>query len=146
MKRLLTVTIFALMALPAFAEPGPRPGTAEALQCLIGVREEASKCLKLFRGRAQSAAAPWVFHNEEQLKRDQLMSATYWGRANRSNIFDVKVLRNWPVQEMDIYDVKFPDREYTFYIAPADADGRIRALAIGLYGPRDLAKLSGMRG
>jgi hypothetical protein len=44
---------------------------------------------------------------------------------------------------MDIFDVKFAHVEYTFYISPADADGKIRALAIPLYGPHDPLQFGG---
>jgi hypothetical protein len=43
--------------------------------------------------------------------------------------------------EMDIFDVKFAHLEWTFYIAPADADGKIHYLAIRLYPPHDLNQI-----
>ena len=50
---------------------------------------------------------------------------------------------NQPTTEMDIFDVKFAHVEYSIYVSPADADGKIRALAIRLYAPHDLLQLSG---
>ena len=70
--------------------------------------------------------------------RGALISSSYWGRASDSNIYDARILIHQPTTEMDIFDVKFAHVEYTFYISPADADGKIRALAILLYAPHDL--------
>ena len=89
---------------------------------------------------------PWVFDNPDRdFKRGHLVSNTYWGRASDSNIFDARVMTNLPTTEMDIFDVKFAHIEYSFYISPADADGKIRALGIRLYAPHDLLQLSGTR-
>jgi hypothetical protein len=46
-----------------------------------------------------------------------------------------------PADEMDIYDAKFAHHEYTFYIAPAGADGKIHALAVRYYAPHSLDQL-----
>ncbi len=80
---------------------------------------------------------------DRDFKRGPLVFSNYWGRASESNIFDAKILINQPTTEMDIFDVKFAHVEYTFYISPADADGKIRALAIRLYAPHDLLQISG---
>lgn len=124
------------MADPSPAASGPRHGTVEAMQCLV--RQGAAACEKMFQGGARVTAMPWVFENPNRdFKRGPLVSSNYWGRASESNIFDAKAMINQPTTEMDIFDVKFAHVEYTFYISPADADGKIRALAIRLYAPHD---------
>ena len=132
----------SLVADPSPAAPGPRPGTVEAMQCLI--RQGSAECEKMFQGSARVAARRWVFPDPERdFKRGALVSSSYWGRASDSNRFDVRILTSQPTKEMDIFDVKFAHVEYTFYISPADADGKIRALAIPLYGPHDPLQLEG---
>ena len=127
-------------ALPSVAlaqgGPGPRPGTEAAVQCLV--RQGPKDCEKMFVGRAWTAARPWVFENPDRdFKRGPLVSDDYWGRASKTNAFDARILIDQPVTEMDLYDVKFAHVEYTFYVAPADADGKIHGLAIRLYPPHD---------
>jgi hypothetical protein len=127
---------------PSSTGPGPRPGTVEAVQCLV--RQGPAECEHMFQGGARRAAAPWVFANlNRDFKRGPLVSSNYWGRASDSNIFDAKMMINQPTTEMDIFDVKFAHVEYSIYVSPADADGKIRALAIRLYAPHDLLQLSG---
>jgi len=145
----ITVSLTAPSAMADLspAAPGPRPGTLEAMQCLLGVREEPNECIRMFRGGAQRTAMPWVFLGAEpKFQRGVLVSSTYWGRASESNMFDVKAMRGWPVKEMDIFDVKFAHTEYTFYVSPADAEGKIRALTVLLYAPHDLFQVSGCTG
>jgi len=85
---------------------------------------------------------PWMFENPDRdFKRGPLVSSSCWGRASDSNRFDARILIDQPTKEMDIFDVKFAHVEYTFYIAPADADGKIRALAMTLYAPHDPLQL-----
>jgi len=121
---------------------GPRTGTVEAMRCLV--RQGPPPCKEMFRGRAQKAALPWIFEDPDRdFKRGALVSSNYWGRASDSNRFDARILIDQPTREMDIFDVKFAHVEYTFYISPADADGKIRALAIPLYGPHDPLQLGG---
>ena len=120
------------------AAAGPRPGTVEAMQCLAGIRQESGECMKIFVGSAQRTAAPWVFVSAEQkFQRGPLLSSNYWGRASEANMFDAKAMRGLPTREMDIFDVKFAHTEYTFYISPADANGKINAITILLYAPHD---------
>jgi len=98
----------------------------------------------MFRGSARTAAMPWVIANPDRdFKRGPLVFSTYWGRASDSNRFDARILTSQPTKEMDIFDVKFAHVEYTFYISPADADGKIRALAMPLYAPHDPLQLGG---
>jgi hypothetical protein len=124
------------------AASGPRPGTVEAMRCLV--RQGPAGCEKMFQGGARVTAMPWVFENPDRdFKRGHLIFSNYWGRASNSNIFDARVLINQPTTEMDIFDVKFAHIEYSFYTSPPDADGKIRALAIRLYAPHDLLQLSG---
>jgi hypothetical protein len=137
----------SLLSPSAVAEPppaalGPRPGTVEAMQCLV--RQGPAACKTMFRGGARTAAMPWVVENPDRdFKRGPLLSSSYWGRASDSNRFDARILIHQPTTEMDIFDVKFAHVEYTFYISPADADGKIRALAMPLYGPHDPLQLGG---
>jgi hypothetical protein len=98
----------------------------------------------MFRGSAWTAAGRWVFQDPDRdFKRGPLVFSKYWGRASDSNIFDARVLIGQPTTEMDIFDVKFAHVEWSFYISPADPDGKIRALAIRLYAPHDLLQVSG---
>jgi hypothetical protein len=98
----------------------------------------------MFRGSAWVAARPWVFENPNRdFKRGALVSSNFWGRATDSNIYDAKILNSQPATEMDIFDVRFAHIKYSFYISPADADGKIRAVAIRLYEPHDPLQLSG---
>ena len=149
MNRILTIALIAsllsaaAMAEPAPAGPGPRPGTVEAMRCLV--RQDTSEsCKTMFQGGARKVAMPWLFENPDRdFKRGALVSSSYWGRATNSNRFDARILTRQPTKEMDIFDVRFAHVEYTFYISPADADGKITALAIPLYGPHDPLQLGG---
>ena len=139
-----TATLLAtsVVADPAPAASGPRPGTVEAMRCLV--RQGSPACEKMFQGSARKAAMPWVFQDPNRdFKRGHLVSSEYWGRASDSNRFDAGILIHQPTKEMDIFDVKFAHVEYTFYISPADADGKIRALAMPLYAPHDPLQLGG---
>jgi hypothetical protein len=85
-----------------------------------------------------------VFQNvNRDFKRGALVSSDYWGRASDSNIYDARAMIHQPTTEMDIFDVKFAHIKYSFYISPADADGKIQALTILLYEPHDRLQLSG---
>ena len=148
MKLFLTLALSAsflsstVRAVPSDAAAGPRPGTVEAMQCLV--RQGPAECKTMFRGSARIVAMPWLFENPDRdFKRGHLLSSNYWGRASDTNIFDVRAMIGKPTKEMDIFDVKFAHVEYTFYISPADADGKIRALAIPLYAPHDPLQLGG---
>lgn len=128
------------MADPSQAASGPRPGTVEAMRCLV--RQGPVGCEKVFVGEARVIAMPWVFDNPNRdFKRGQLLSSGFWGRASDTNIFDAKILIRQPTKEMDIFDIKFAHIEYTFYISPADDEGKIRAVAIRLYAPHDLLQV-----
>ena len=132
----------AAMADPSPAASGPRPGTVEAMHCLV--RQGPAGCEKMFKGSAWVAASPWVFEDPNRdFKRGALVFSNFWGRASDSNVFDNRILVNQPTREMDIFDVKFAHVEYSFYISPTDADGKIRALAFRLYAPHDVLQLSG---
>jgi len=150
MKKLALSLLALLIASPpsamadeAAAASGPRPGTVAAMQCLVGIRQAPAECIKMFVGNAQRTAPPWVFVSAEQkFQRGPLVNSTYWGRASEKNMFDVKAMRALPTKEMDIFDVKFAHTEYTFYISPADAEGKIKALTILLYAPHDPFQVS----
>jgi len=96
----------------------------------------------MFVGAAWVTARHWVFDDPERdFKRGQLLSSSFWGRASDANVFDAKVLVRQPTREMDIFDIKFAHVEYTFYISPADDQGKIHAVAILLYAPHDLLQV-----
>ena len=123
---LLTTTV---VADPSPAAPGPRPGTVEAMQCLV--RQGPRACGDVFQGGARIPAQGWVFHDPDRdFKRGALVSSAFRRRASDANGCDVMAMIGKPTREMDIFDVKFAHVGYTFYISPADADGKIRALAI----------------
>jgi hypothetical protein len=125
---------------PAASGP-PRPGTVEAARCLV--RQGPAGCEKVFQGRAWVTARSWVFANvNRDFKRGAFVSSNFWGRAADSNIYDARAMIHQPTSEMDIFDVKFAHVKYTFYISPADADGKIQALAILLYEPHDRLQLA----
>jgi hypothetical protein len=150
MKKLaLSLSVFfslSLVATSVVADPAaspPRPGTVEAMQCLVR-QDSSATCKTMFQGSAREIAMGWVFQDSNRdFKRGRLISSSYFGRASDSNRFDARILTSQPTREMDIFDVKFAHVEYTFYISPADADGKIRALAIPLYGPHDPLQLGG---
>src|SRR5579872_4033790 len=81
----------SVVADPSPAGPGPRPGTVEAVQCLV--RQGPAECEHMFEGGARRAAAPWVFANlNRDFKRGPLVSSNYWGRASDSNVFDARMM------------------------------------------------------
>jgi hypothetical protein len=151
MKRLaLLLSVFfaasslslSVVAAPSPGALGPRPGTVEAMQCLV--RTGPAECKTMFQGGARKVAMPWLFENPDRdFKRGRLLSADYWGRTSDSSVFDTRVVTHLPTKEMDIFDVKFAHVEYSFYISPPETDGKIRALAILLYAPHDPLQLSG---
>jgi len=96
----------------------------------------------MFVGRAWTAARPWVFEDPNRdFKRGPLVSSNFWGWASKGNVFDARIMISQPVTEMDIFDVKFAHINYSFYISPADQNGKIRGLAIRLYAPHDLLQI-----
>lgn len=143
MSRILTIAFMAsLLSTSAAAEPppagpGPRPGTVEAMRCLVR-QDTSDPCKSMFQGLARNVAMSLVFQNPDRdFKRGALISSNYWGRASDSSWFDVRALNISLTKEMDIFDVKFGHVEYTYYISPADADGKIRTVIIELYAPHD---------
>jgi hypothetical protein len=126
----------------AQSEAGPRSGTDAAMQCLL--RQGPKGCEQVFVGKATLAARSWVWPDlGRDFNRGPLDRSKYWGQASSKNVFDERVLQRQMTDEMDIFDVKFAHQEWTIYIAPADADGKIHYLAIRLYAPHDLNQLRG---
>lgn len=128
MKLLLTIGFSAsLLSASVMAAQPPRPGTAEAVQCLVG--QGPSGCLAMFqKGRSQTAAMRYVGENPQRaFETGRVLSITYWGR-------DTKSLAR-PGEEGDVFDVKFAHREFTFYID--GAHGKIRSWAFGMNPPSD---------
>ena|SRR6478609_5383002 len=131
----------AMAADPPPASDPPRPGTVDAMKCLI--RQGPKDCQKMFVGGAWQPASPWVFVDANRdFERGDLEFSNFWGRSSETNAFDVKAMRGKPAREMDIFDVKFAHTRYTFYISPADADGKIRSLTIWHYAPHDPFQMS----
>jgi hypothetical protein len=123
------------------AASSPRTGTIEAAQCLV--RQRPAGCEKVFQGRGWVTARNWVFANvNRDFKRGAFVSSNFWGRASDSSIYDARAMIQQPTTEMDIFDVRFGHVKYTFYISPANADGKIQALAILLYEPHDRLQLA----
>lgn len=146
MNRVLTIAVTASLfstSVTAAELPtasGPRPGTAEAMQCLAG--QGPKGCDRMFVGAAGWTARQLVFASAERtFLRGPLISSTYLGQASDSNMFDVRALRGKPIRETAILDVKFAHQECTFYISPPDADGKIRTLVTMLHAPHDLAQI-----
>ena len=134
---LLTTALAVCVSPPAFAQGS---GTDAALQCLL--RQGPKGCQDMFVGKAMLAARPWVWENPgRDFNRGPLEASNYFGAASSDNVFDEKVLHQQMTDDMDIYDVKFAHLEWSFYIAPADADGKIHYLAVRLYAPHDLNQL-----
>jgi hypothetical protein len=117
MKLLLTIGFSApLLSASVLAAQPPRPGTAEAVRCLVG--QGPSGCLAMFqKGRSQTAAIRYVGENPERaFETGRVLSIAYWGR-------DTKSLAR-PSGEADVFDVKFARREYTLYIGGANGKTR----------------------
>jgi hypothetical protein len=124
----------------AQSDAGPRSGTTAAVQCLL--RQGPDGCEQIFVAKATLAARPWLWQDTKRdFNRGPLVFSKYWGRASSSNVFDEKILHAQMTDEMDIYDVKYAHQEWSIYVAPEDADGKIRYLAIRLYPPHDLEQL-----
>jgi hypothetical protein len=143
MNKIFAVTMAAALAAcfssPALAQ-SPRAGTEAALQCLL--HQGPAGCEQIFAGKATLAAKPWVYaNNNRDFGRGPLQSSQFFGQASAGNVFDEKILHRQVTDEMDIYDVKFAHNDWSVYIGPADADGKIRYLAIELYAPHDLHQL-----
>ena len=141
MKMPLAVTLsLSLLGTAATAEPspvpGPRPGTVEALQCLV--HQGPPACEGMLLGGARLSANSWGFRNHNaEWQRGPVVSGNFRRRATTANGCDAMVLTNRPTNEMDIFDVKFAHGVgFTFYISPADANGKIDALSISLW-PHD---------
>ena len=145
LKKFLLATLAGIavcLSPPAFAQSGasPRSGTEAALQCLLG--QGPKRCERMFVGRAMLAAQPWVWPNlTRDVDRGPLEWSKYWGQASSKNVFDERVLQSQMTDEFDIFDIKFAHQEWTIYIAPADADGKIHYLAPRFYAPHDLNQL-----
>jgi hypothetical protein len=135
-----SLTSPSVMGDPSPAAPGPRPGTVEAMRCLVG--QGSKGCDRMFVGAAGWTARELVFASAERtFQRGPLVSSTYLGQASDTNPFDVRALRGKFIRETAILDVKFAHQECTFYISPPDADGKIRTLVTMLHAPHDLAQL-----
>lgn len=140
--------LFLIVAIPAFLlstslvgapspeGSGPRPGTVEALQCLV--RQGPPTCANLFQGGARMIAKNWVYPDAKRdFERGALVSSKFRRRASEANSCDYRAMIGKPTREMDIFDIRFAHVGYTFYISPADAQGNIDALAVSPF-PHDL--------
>ncbi len=134
--------IWAALLCPApLMAQAARPGTEDALRCLL--RRGPDDCRSMFVGPAWATARGWVFDNPNRdFKRGDLLSSSYFGAAAQSNVYDARVLIRSTSSDMDIFDVKFAHIEYSIYISPAAADGKIHDVAIKLYAPHDMDQLA----
>ena len=144
MNKIFAVTMAAALAAcfssPAFAQ---RAGTEAALQCLL--RQGPPGCQDMFVGKATGPARQWTTASPNRdFNRGTLQSSQFFAPATHDNVFDERVLRRQVTDEMDIYDVKFAHNEWSVYIAPPDADGKIRYLAIEFYAPHDTNQIAGL--
>jgi hypothetical protein len=144
MNNIFAVTMAAALAAcfssPALAQ-GPRAGTEAALQCLL--RQGPPGCQDMFVGRATAPARQWAAaNNNRDFRRGPLQSSQFFGQATADNVYDERVLRPQMADVMDIYDVKFAYDDWSVYISPPDADGKIRHLAIQPYAPHDPNQLA----
>jgi hypothetical protein len=140
--KILSVLAFAaIAATPALAQSGAaRPGTEAALQCLLELGPKG--CQEVFAAQARPASDRWVWPNQRRdFDRGALLSSSFWGKASADNVFDQRVMTALTADEFDIFDVKFAHQEWTFYIAPPDADGKIRHVAVRIGAPHDLIQL-----
>jgi hypothetical protein len=129
MKLILTLALSTpFMAADVHAAPSPRPGTAQAVQCLLG--QELSGCVEKFQGgRAETAALRYILANRSRdFETGPVVSITYWGRDKRS--------RERSGEAGDVFDVKFTHAEYTFYISRVE-NGKIRSWAYSTTPPSD---------
>ena len=132
--------IAAGFSVPASAAGSARPGTEEALQCLL--QKGPAGCQQVFAAQATLPGQFWVRPNARRdFNNGPLASADFWGAAARDNPIDQRVMQGQKQDEFDIYDVKFAHQELTFYIAPPDEDGKIRHVAILNGPPHDLNQL-----
>jgi len=136
------IAITALGIAPAMAQGGTaRPGTEEALRCLLELGPKG--CEQVFTAQARRTSDRLVWPNQARdFERGPLLSSSFWGRASANNVFDQRVMSGQMADEFDIFDVKFAHQEFTFYVAPPDADGKIRHLSVDLGAPHDITQLS----
>jgi len=97
----------------------------------------------MFVGRATAPARQWANTNSSRdFQRGPLQSSAFFGQATADNLYDERVLRPQMADEMDICDVKFAHVNWSVYISPPDADGKIRHLSIQFYAPHDPNQLA----
>ena len=104
MKKLaLLVLAFFTASLPSLsvmadtspAASGPRPGTVEAMRCLV--RQGPRQCEHMFQGGARYTAKTWVFPDQDRdFERGALVSSTFRRRASNANGCDIMAMIGKP--------------------------------------------------
>jgi hypothetical protein len=127
MNRILTAPLFILtlftFSAPAVAQTRVMTAhdqTASALKCLLD--HSKNDCKIEFVGSARWAAQRWLWWNANRdFDFGPLLSSEYAG-TQAVNRYLTLVLSG---RRADVYDVKFKNRELTFYIARDALDGKI---------------------
>lgn len=124
MSRILSVAFCALtLSVPALAQTRvmtEHDQTASALRCLL--EHNRTGCKIDFVGSATGPARYWLWWNaNKDFGLGPLVSSEYAG-TEAVNRYLTIVLDGRPA---DVYDVKFKNRELTFYIARDSTDGKI---------------------
>jgi hypothetical protein len=134
-----TLTALALAAalLPCAASAQtrvvkPHGETTAALMCLLDHVGDA--CKIDFAGGAQLAAARWLHWSpNREFALGDLVSAEY-AYTQSQNAYTTKALA---ARTADVYHVKYKHQDYSFYIVPPGADGKILYMLIRSGAPRD---------
>ena len=124
MSRILSVAFCTLtLSMPALAQTRvmtEHDQTASALRCLL--EHNRTGCKIDFVGSATGPARYWLWWNaNKDFGLGPLVSSEYAG-TEAVNRYLTIVLDGRPA---DVYDVKFKNRELTFYIARDSTDGKI---------------------
>ena len=106
--------------------------TAPALLCMLDHTGDA--CKVDFAGSAQLAARPWLrWSPNRDFTLGDLVSAEYIG-TQPQNAYTTRELA---ARTADVYYVKYKHQDFTFYIVPPGADGKILYMLIRSGTPAD---------
>ena len=136
MKALAALSV-AVLVLPSAASAQTRivkahADTAPALLCLLDHTGDA--CKVDFAGSAQLAARPWLrWSPNRDFVLGDLVSAEYVGTQSQ-NAYTTSALA---ARTANVYYVKYKHQDFTFYIVPPGADGKILYMLIRSGTPAD---------
>lgn len=124
MNRVLAIALTAsLLSAPALAQTrvmAEHDQTESALRCLLD--HNRTDCKIDFAGNARRSATFWLWWNaNKDFDLGPLVSSEYAG-TEAVNMYLMKVLAGRPA---DVYDVKFRNKEMTFYFARDSTDGKV---------------------